>query len=305
MYAAKDLKEFINDYYITYRKEYAKQDNKGYKTIKSFLTDKNIYDHLSGKYAIAIKVNKSSKFLGLDLDTKDLEALETVYDALLCYFKPENILITDSGSKGFHIDIFFTEMIFISDIKKLYEIILEDTGISSNILEARGYNKQAYKLPFGIHQKTNNKCERVNHFGVKAEFKKPEKIDSEYIKEIININYESRELKYNPLNKFNIDSKQKEQELKNSYIYGIKAQKQRHKKTYNVIMYFKEIMNYNQTENYQATLKWIKEQLKENKKYINSDIKTIEKELKASIKSVYSNDSKIITYRSDINILMN
>lgn len=292
--------EFINEYYISYRQEYAKQDHNGYKTIKNILTDKNITDHLNGRYAIAIKVNKASKFLGLDLDIKELDKLETVYDSLLCYFRHENILITDSGLKGFHIDIFFTDMISILELKKLYTVILEDTGISSDVLEARGHNNQAYKLPFGIHQKTGNRCNVVNHFGVSKEFEKPQKIDSEDIKDIISINYESS--KYNPLNKFNIDSKQKEQELKNSYIYGIKAQKQRHKKTYNVIMYFKEFMNYNQAENYKITLKWIKEQLKENKKYINSNIKTIEKELKASIKSIYSNDSKIITYRSDIKL---
>src|SRR6056297_2712518 len=100
---------FINDYYISYRKEYAKQDKDGYKTIKSPLVDGHIIDHLNGIYSIAIKVNKVSKFLGLDLDTKDLEALETVYEVLLCYFNHENILITDSGYKGFHIDIFFNE----------------------------------------------------------------------------------------------------------------------------------------------------------------------------------------------------
>jgi len=293
---------FINDYYISYRKEYAKQDKNGYKTIKRTLTDKNIQDHLKGRYAIAIKVNKASKFLGLDLDTKDLEALETVYEALLSYFKPENILITDSGSKGYHIDLFFNELMNILELKKLYNVILEDTGISSNILEARGHNNQAYKLPFGIHQKTGKRCNVVNHFGVSKEFTKPQKIDSSYLLEINKINY-SNNLENNKVKKIKIEkAEQKYKELENAYKYGITAQKQRHKKTYNVVMYFKNILNYNQSENYQATKKWIQNELKRHKKYISSNYETIEQELKATVKSIYKNDSKIVTYRNNIQL---
>jgi hypothetical protein len=294
---------FINDYYISYRKEYAKQDKNGYKTIKRTLTDKNIQDHLKGRYAIAIKVNKASKFLGLDLDTKDIGALETVYEALLSYFKPENILITDSGSKGYHIDLFFNELMNILELKKLYNVILEDTGISSNILEARGHNNQAYKLPFGIHQKTGNKCNVVNHFGIKSVFKKPEKIDPEYIQEIIKINYVTKIKEYQGSNKTQIKTaEQKLQELENAYKYGITAQKQRHKKTYNVVMYLKNILNYSQSETFQTAKEWINNELKRHKQYINSDYQTIEQELKATVKSVYKNDSKIVTYRNNIQL---
>jgi hypothetical protein len=67
-------------------------------------------------------------------------------------------------------------------------------------------------------------------------------------------------------------------------------------------MYLKNVLNYNQSETFQKSKEWINNELKRHKQYINSDYQTIEQELKATVKSIFKNDSKITTYRSDIQL---
>src|SRR5699024_637811 len=108
----KWLVEKIKDYYITYRKKYLIQTKKGYVTTKWALNDAAIYDHVKQKKTIGIfSGNSITKFLTFDVDGKNhadtmtLELVNTLaYEFDIAF---ENILVTFSGNKGYHVTIFF------------------------------------------------------------------------------------------------------------------------------------------------------------------------------------------------------
>src|SRR5699024_4993332 len=109
----------IKDYYITYTKKDIIQKKNSYTTTKWRLTDAAIYDHIKKKQPIGIlSGNFITKFLTFDDDSKDyadtmtLELVNTLaYEFDIAF---ENILVTFSGNKGYHVTIFFDDVIDVN-----------------------------------------------------------------------------------------------------------------------------------------------------------------------------------------------
>lgn len=165
---------FINDFYITYRRQYIIMNyNRQIATVNNTLTDSTIKTHIRQKNRIGIKFSKSgSNIIGFDIDSLDIDNLESVYETLINYNIPRNaILTTFSGNKGYHVDIFLDNYIDRKMIQSFYKIILEDTGYSTTQIELRGGSDDGYFLPFGINFKGLSNynygyCGIVNHLGV-------------------------------------------------------------------------------------------------------------------------------------------
>ena len=104
------------------------------------------------------------------------------------------MLITFSGKKGYHIDVFLNKMLDSSVIKNFYHVLLDDIGATTKEVELRGASRDGYKLPLGYHQGTNNYCAVVDENGMAiADYMDTVRaitpLQSEVIGTIININY--------------------------------------------------------------------------------------------------------------------
>lgn len=126
--------------------------------------------HIRGKDTFGIKVNKVSKFLAFDVDVYSpdiahigLQAVRQILNTLESVGVPrEAVGVFYSGSKGYHVDIFFNGTVKVEELAKFHKAILavrlEEYGELEGVnIEARGSNGQGYKLPLGIHKKTGKR----------------------------------------------------------------------------------------------------------------------------------------------------
>ena len=124
------------------------------------LSDKILFNHLRGKYAVAIYAgSETSKFISMDVDVDDPTVVRQVIDALEATGIPRTyVQVSFSGRKGYHVDILFDRLVKTVQLRKLYEHVLFLTGLEKQIVEFRPSAKQAVKLPLCIHAKTKNRC---------------------------------------------------------------------------------------------------------------------------------------------------
>ena len=182
------LINFFDDFYITVRAKYLIYDLYGNtytvnanKTIEKVneatgevteykhlvLCKKQLQKHIKCQETIGIFFPAiGTKIIGLDLDINDVTALEKIYNTLITYIEPTSFLITSSGGKGFHIDIFLENILSRDIVIKFYELILQETKLNTKQLELRGASEQGYKLPLGFHHKKQSYCGAVNQFGI-------------------------------------------------------------------------------------------------------------------------------------------
>lgn len=157
-------------YLIQYKDGYSQfttgQINKSGKRIKSIM-DWQFQSHLDGDLTIGTFGGKlMSKFMTFDIDFHDLKMAQWIVYKLTKTLYDLGInehYISFSGNKGYHIDIFFSDLIQISDAEKFfnYVILKSDTTqyfLEGSKVEFRVTDKLGIKLPLGIHQKTGNYC---------------------------------------------------------------------------------------------------------------------------------------------------
>lgn len=127
--------------------------------------------HIEGKIAYGVKFRPtSSKLIGLDIDVRSTEVLRAVRDRLIeLGIAEEHFLMTDSGGKGYHVDIFLAEPVAPALIQRFYdEQIIEALApvlrnVDSKkepgeIIELRGASRQGYRLPLGTHPSKGKAC---------------------------------------------------------------------------------------------------------------------------------------------------
>lgn len=184
-YIDMKIVEFLNDFYVTKRSKYLLYNYKAKNPITVYKKDGNmplhigiLKQHRSHTRTIGIFFPEiGSKMIGLDLDKPDKELLNKIYKKLIEFLPKECILLSYSGNKGFHIDIFLEDIIERDIIKRFYRILLKQLNIDKETLELRGATEQGYKLPFGIHQGTQAYCYACTEFG--------EEIKDEHIPELL------------------------------------------------------------------------------------------------------------------------
>ena len=166
-YMEKLIIKFFREYYISVTYKYLSypQDGKTYtvnshQEIKKIdsetgevtvykplrLVDKQLQEHLRCKNTIGIFFPTiGTKLIGFDIDIQDTEALNTVYTALIRFVEPTDLLLTSSGGKGYHIDLFLDKILERDIVKRFYQLILDETGFNSKEVELRGASDQGWK----------------------------------------------------------------------------------------------------------------------------------------------------------------
>ena len=158
--------ERINDLYIMTRHKYIlqRQDGKGYTTMyKPKLNDSLIKAHLKQELTVGIFAGQYlNKFICFDIDCKEgskemavrlVECLKVQYG-----LDTKQILVSYSGSKGYHVEVFFDKAIQVKELQLFYNLVLEDMGVDNTEIEFRNTYNQAVKLPLSLNWKTKNKC---------------------------------------------------------------------------------------------------------------------------------------------------
>ncbi|QOS80164.1 hypothetical protein JNUCC31_04280 [Paenibacillus sp. JNUCC31] len=173
----KDVIKQLSELYIIQRGHYLiqypfgyKQYTKGSKDAKGNkvkpLMDWQFEKHLEGIMTVGTFSKFFSKFMTFDVDFHD------AYQAKWVTYKISYVLynlginehyISFSGNKGYHIDIFFEDLISIEQAKKFFDFVInyaELTNIfdAGNKVEFRVTDKLGVKLPLGKHQFSGNYC---------------------------------------------------------------------------------------------------------------------------------------------------
>jgi len=325
-YQLNEMLNFINDYYITTRYRWLLYTRKGDTiTVDVFknaetkqgrtykLNDGDIKKHLNGKCTIGIYFMKepdASKLIGLDLDIMDTDLLERIFTALFTYgIERKNILMSFSGNKGYHIDIFLDGLLDKGIIRKFYEILLHDLSVDDHTLELRGGDGRGYKLPFGYSNKTGNYCYPCNEHGTPIgnmeSINGIEKLDIQVIANAIELN--------EILPRINESEAKKKEELRNgirplgSYDggreieaiermlqEGIHHKGNRHNAVLKVAMYCKTILRYCAKEAIEFINRWIDETWTEG-----AGPQGFRRECISTVKKVYEYDYNLLQRYSD------
>jgi len=126
----------------------------------SALTDGILMNHLQQKYAVAVYAGEHcSKFICFDVDDGKRETVHGVLETLVDMgFPRERIYVSFSGGKGYHVEMFFDQLVRTDQLRSVYDRVISVTGYDPKKVEFRPTHGNAIKLPLSIHAKTGNVC---------------------------------------------------------------------------------------------------------------------------------------------------
>ena len=112
------------------------------------------------KYAVCVFAGEwGSRFICFDVDDGSRDTVIAVVDELSDIGIPRGqIYVSSSGGKGYHVEVFFNEIVSTDMMNKLYRHVINTRKLDSSKVEFRPTNKAAIKLPLSIHAKTGNIC---------------------------------------------------------------------------------------------------------------------------------------------------
>jgi hypothetical protein len=164
----------INELYIQTRRKYLVQLPDNYIALNRDkmenvfpLNDGLIARHLNGVNTYGIfNGNSVNKFITFDVDFADNVAMARwatlkLIDVLVSEFRifRKDIHVSLSGSKGYHVELFFDKPIAADAAEQFYRKVLKQLPeFSERDIEFRPTWNQGVKLPLGIHQRTRRRC---------------------------------------------------------------------------------------------------------------------------------------------------
>lgn len=157
------VKEML-DRYGFYRQKYVMMRPEFTNHVDNPYTSKQMWEHLNGLMSLCVFAGPhNTSFLSIDVDMKDHEVVRKVINTMVeLGFPRERIYVSDSGNKGYHVDVFFERSIYNWMARQMYDLIIFFGKLDKRKVEFRPTDKQAIKLPLGVHQKTGRRCWFVN-----------------------------------------------------------------------------------------------------------------------------------------------
>ncbi|WHY93749.1 hypothetical protein QNK12_09930 [Neobacillus cucumis] len=163
----------FNELYIQTRSKYLVQFPNRYVTFNKkrnasvvILNDSMLRTHIDGDLTYGIfNGGYFNKFITFDVDFNDSGharwATLKLIDVLVREFTilRQDIHVSVSGNKGYHVDLFFDKPLPVREIRAFYDQVIAVVGdLPNGQIEFRPSWTQGVKLPLGIHQKTGNRC---------------------------------------------------------------------------------------------------------------------------------------------------
>lgn len=156
----------MKNLYINHKQEYLRQHPDRYETVKGYLNDGVIKGHFQQNRTIGVKLSRTTgltKFLTFDVDyADDLDRAKEVAEEIIGFLNSYYSIPLDkihchfSGSKGYHVTLFFDETIQDRGLIPLYVEVLKELDLPERKVEFRASSQYGVKLPLGIHQGTGN-----------------------------------------------------------------------------------------------------------------------------------------------------
>ena len=161
------IAERLLELYFVNKSSYIEQykDKQGrvkYTHHKRRITLDDMIAHVEHKRTLGVVVDKTTgltNFMAFDVDTKDNaydDTLELV-ELLVTYYGIDQqfIYVSNSGNKGYHVELFFDEAIQWRALEPFYLEVIEKLDKTKKEVELRP-TANGLKLPLGVHRKTGN-----------------------------------------------------------------------------------------------------------------------------------------------------
>lgn len=126
----------------------------------ALLKQSALVGHLNHRFAVCVYAGgHSSKFMCFDVDSGGVNAVHKIIDALADLGIPrDRVYVSRSGGKGYHVEMFFSELVYTDRLQILYDEVIRRTGLNPQKVEFRPTSKQSIKLPLSVHRKSGNVC---------------------------------------------------------------------------------------------------------------------------------------------------
>lgn len=280
------------------------------------LNKKDFMDHLLRKRTLGVIPDAyKSYFLTFDIDVYNFRIVLSITRAMNELGITNNQILTSfSGNKGYHVTIFFENLITKKTAQMLFNIILYksgwyednyrdiDKGKRVPIIEHRGITQQGVKLPLSINFKSNGLLDKfcylcdeyVNKTDTLTKIESMQKISTKILDNIINDNSETvnkyiRELEEKNKNDRCKNKKNRKRILKidggeRENCEPIIKPGSRHKVILNLAIENKVKRNLTQEENEE----FLKDFSDDEKNYFNTSKEENEKEIEAIVNTIYN-----------------
>lgn len=325
----------INNLYILKRSKFLIMNKDGnYCTIqkqnkndkRNQIIDWRVEDHLNGKSTLGVFAGSEfTKFICFDVDVKDKELSKwTVYkliDTLVnAGISHDYIYTSFSGSKGYHVEVFFNEPIHNSDAEKFYLMVLNNAellNIDYGQVEFRPTEGQGVKIPLGIHFKTGNKCWYCDYTNQLEQIKdinyvlSIKQLDRQYFYNLLNIDelnittkqaeeFEEIKSKAKPLKIYeeNIDEELTIKTIENLINEGLTRIGTRHNSLLKICKYYK-YMGLTRENNKEELILWMQ---KQNKQTYTTEWKEVLEDINKIVDWTYDNNIELTIRRVDISV---
>lgn len=328
----------LAELYVTYRKRFIEQYyNKERRVVtysenKYVLKDSIILEHLRRQRTIGVfSGNIITSFICFDVDIKNEQLAKWVVYKLVYALQnigiaQKYIHISLSGSKGYHVEIFFDNPALNTDIEKLYLMVLEEADLQNidyGKVELRPFitktNKTlGVKLPLGVNLKTNNVCWFCDYTKSLAPIKNYdyvftieqmpkqilldilEKDEDIFITPKQQVEIEEITEKYNPLPEYknNIDEQFTEEKIIDLISNGLQMTGTRHNALFNIIKYYKHL-GLSKEENKDYTTQWMKHQ---DKNTYTTEWEVVLLDIDEIIEYIYSHNCSFVVKNVNIDV---
>jgi len=126
------------------------------------ITKGHVKNHLIGDITLGIyttRADQTSKWLCLDVDDMDVALVQKLVARVEDRFGPNACLVEFSGTKGYHIWLFFDEPKSVRTVVELGRLLTKDVCVEiyPKQVEIDGIGNLV-KLPLGIQKKTHERC---------------------------------------------------------------------------------------------------------------------------------------------------
>ncbi|TER83429.1 hypothetical protein E1N11_12280, partial [Staphylococcus epidermidis] len=162
------LVQALKKYFVSSKQKHIEQREDGsYRHIPNGLCDNDLVSHIKGIKTVGIFSGEVfTKFLCFDVDTGKSNKAQARNDVLNLRLSlitdfglsDNNLEVVDSGNKGYHVYLFFDDLIHVSYLKAFYREVLERNNYKPSDIEFRPTHTQGVKLPLGIHRVTGKQC---------------------------------------------------------------------------------------------------------------------------------------------------
>lgn len=157
----------ITQLYVSYRKKYVVMRFGGMPYIPknsdgSFkkLDNGAMVSHMLRRQAVSVFAGPySAKFMCFDVDDGNADTVHKIINKAEEIGIPRDLMyVSSSGNKGYHIEVFFDDLVYTYQMAAFYKKICRDCSLDEKKVEFRPTHGQAIKLPLSIHRVTGNVC---------------------------------------------------------------------------------------------------------------------------------------------------